>query len=429
MIKRGISILLSLVVMLSGSFTLTSYGTTKAFDEDSYTHNTRFVGLPVHNGIDVSQFQYDIDWERVSRAGVEFAIIRSSYRGQEEATFGQLKKDPYFERNLSEAKKYGIKIGVYHYSQALDEDEAKEEAAYVVGLLDGENLNLPIFIDIEEGKRNKEIFGTAPEKKKNLSAIIEAFCDEVRESGYEPGLYANTNNLLNCIYTQSLADDGIVIWDAQYKRNSDYSGTYDIWQYADRGYIDGIYVKDAEGNENPVNVDHDFIYGDKFGLEKDDSTYVITTAGKVTGFVKKTRSKSSYTLKWNGQSSADGYNVYRQSKQGGKYVKIATTENSTYKDSGLDSAREYSYKVSAFNQYGEADASKVLKATVLPSYDRYGKLKCDGYIRSNAGTSYSKVKLVGAGRNVIIYSYILDKNWIDGIRLSIRQARNHIPDT
>lgn len=135
-------------------------------------------------GIDVSEFQGDIDWEAVAGEGMDFAMIRIGRRGYET---GNLVEDSAFRTNLAGAKAAGLDVGVYFYSQAITPAEALEEAEFVLDLLDGENLNYPVAFDWEHVKeqtsRTHNIYAI------DLTSCAKTFCDTIRQGGYVPMLY------------------------------------------------------------------------------------------------------------------------------------------------------------------------------------------------------------------------------------------------
>ncbi len=182
-------------------------------------------------GIDVSKYNKDIDWEKVKSAGIEYAIIRMGYRG---SSTGALVKDPYYERNIRGAKAAGLKVGVYFFTQALNEAEAIEEASMVESLIPASDLELPVFLDVESsGGRADGI------DKDTRTANIRAFIETLKSDGYRAGLYANKRWLTTFIDAEELSD--CPVWLAQYKvKHPTYGGRYDAWQYSSKGQVEGI---------------------------------------------------------------------------------------------------------------------------------------------------------------------------------------------
>ena len=182
-------------------------------------------------GIDVSKHNGSIDWNAVKNSGVSYVIIRCGYRGY---STGVLVEDPKFRSNIKGAKAAGLKVGVYVYSQAVNEVEAVEEASMAVGLASGYGLDYPIFIDVEgSGGRGDGV------SRDMRTAVCKAFCATVQDSGYSAGIYANKTWFNEKINTGSLT--GYKIWLAQYASAPTYTATrYDMWQYSSKGRVSGI---------------------------------------------------------------------------------------------------------------------------------------------------------------------------------------------
>ena len=138
-------------------------------------------------GVDVSEHQYDIDWAQVARANVDFAFIRVGRRGYSE---GGLFEDPYFRRNMEGALANGLQVGVYFFSQAVNVQEAIEEARFVIEKLQGYRVTLPVVFDWEKVE-GVESARTNEWTQSTLSDCAVAFCETVRRAGYTPGLYFN----------------------------------------------------------------------------------------------------------------------------------------------------------------------------------------------------------------------------------------------
>ena len=135
--------------------------------------------------MDISSHQQSVDWEAVKAAGVDFAILRAGYRGYTE---GAIQEDETFLTNLAAAKAAGLKVGVYFFSQALDKAEAVEEAEFVLNLLDGAELDYPIFFDWEDIEAEARTDGM---DSVTLTACAVAFCKRVELNGYRAGVYFN----------------------------------------------------------------------------------------------------------------------------------------------------------------------------------------------------------------------------------------------
>ena len=183
-------------------------------------------------GIDVSKWQGEIDWDKVKNAGVEFAIIRAGYRG---SVTGAIVEDPYFQANMKGAAASGIPVGVYFFTQAVNEVEAVEEASAVLKLVRQYELDYPIFIDTEGAGGNGRADGLDAEAR---TLVCEAFCRTIENGGYRAGVYASRNWYNNCLETAKL--DNYFIWLAEYRSVPLYQGYYSMWQYTSKGQVDGI---------------------------------------------------------------------------------------------------------------------------------------------------------------------------------------------
>ncbi|MEA4823501.1 MAG: glycoside hydrolase family 25 protein [Clostridiaceae bacterium] len=185
------------------------------------------------NGIDVSEHQGEIDWEKVSEAGITFAFLRIGYRGYTE---GMLYPDARFEENYAAAKACGLSVGVYFYSQAVTSSEAKHEAEYVLELLDGRTLDLPVVVDWEyadaDSARTDEISGML------LTSISDTFCSLIENSSYSAAIYFNKDTGYIQYDLGSLSD--YAFWIADYNSTPVFYYAHEYWQYSDNGTVDGI---------------------------------------------------------------------------------------------------------------------------------------------------------------------------------------------
>ncbi len=184
-------------------------------------------------GIDVSNHQGDIDWERAKADGVEFAILRIGYRGYSE---GSLNVDESFARNYVDARAQGLPLGVYFFSQATSEAEALEEAAYVLKLLDGVPLELPVFFDWEEAAKGR----TGGKAGSAVGDYALAFCKAVTEGGYQAGVYFNQLYGYSIMRLENLTD--YAFWIAEYENYQGFGYQTDFWQFSGSGHVDGIDV-------------------------------------------------------------------------------------------------------------------------------------------------------------------------------------------
>lgn len=124
----------------------------QSIDNKLYYFDANGVQQDATFGIDVSKYQSNIDWEQVKTAGVKFVIIRIGYRGYGS---GALVLDPMFEQHFTNARNAGLKVGVYFFSQAVNENEAREEAQGCAYVLNGRKLDYPIYFDTEASRRQE----------------------------------------------------------------------------------------------------------------------------------------------------------------------------------------------------------------------------------------------------------------------------------
>ena len=199
---------------------------------------------PTRRGVDVSEYQEDVDWAQVKAAGFDFAFIRIGYRGY---SIGQLKPDDYARENLAKAKAAGMDVGVYFYSQAVSPEEAKAEAQWCLEFLQSEALDLPVVYDWEWVSREAR---TGSMDRATLTECAKIFCETIENSGYQAMIYFNSHISRDLLDLEELAE--YPFWLAQYKDQLDYPHRVDVWQYTETGSVPGI--------EGDVDIDLMFIY-------------------------------------------------------------------------------------------------------------------------------------------------------------------------
>lgn len=214
-------------------------------------------------GIDVSEFQGKIDWDKVKNDGIEFAILRVGF-GMDIKS----QDDKYIERNISECERLGIPIGVYLFSYADSITKAGSEAEHTLRLVAGHKLPLGVWYDIEDNDTSGSI------EKSYLTQIINKYCGIIKNAGYDVGIYASLSWLNNKI--DSSVQKKYPIWVAQYYKECQYDGKYLIWQYSSDGKVSGI----------AGNVDMNYYYGeldtsiDKDTSNKEENKHIIDIDGK-----------------------------------------------------------------------------------------------------------------------------------------------------
>jgi GH25 family lysozyme M1 (1,4-beta-N-acetylmuramidase) len=209
------------------------------YDKLSYTDGRYYYStdgiITSETGIDVSYYNGDIDWEAVKADGIDFAMIRVGYRGYAE---GVIKEDPKFEEYINGAIDAGLHVGVYFYTQAIDEKEALEEAEFVLERIKPYILDFPVALDIEiteaEDVRANNNSGAL------LNNITEIFCDRIAEDGYRPMVYANKRMAYLKLDMRRVSRYDF--WYAEFTNDTPPTFAYDfrIWQYRTDGEVAGI---------------------------------------------------------------------------------------------------------------------------------------------------------------------------------------------
>ena len=182
-------------------------------------------------GLDVSSFQNEIDWNELKKSDIDYVMIRCGFRN---LTNEELYVDKYFHRNIKEANRLGIPVGVYFYSTAISEKEAIEEASFVLNTIKDYDVTYPIAYDFEMFNQNRTI--GVSDKTINNNAL--KFLDYVSAHGYNGMLYTNLRAIVSHWNLELFKN--YKIWYAQYIDVPTYDGEYDMWQYTDRGSISGI---------------------------------------------------------------------------------------------------------------------------------------------------------------------------------------------
>ncbi|WP_295086816.1 glycoside hydrolase family 25 protein [Ruminococcus sp.] len=186
-------------------------------------------------GVDISEFQGDIDWTQVKQAGIDFAFIRIGYR-----TYGDgiVTYDSAFQRNIEGAQAAGIKVGAYFYSQAITVEEAVDEADHVIDALAPYDINYPVVYDweiVHDAARTDSV------SVETLADCCVAFCERIKDSGYTPMIYQNRETAMHKLDLPRIKDYDF--WLAEYDEKPIYYYDFKIWQYSNTGRIPGI-----EGN-------------------------------------------------------------------------------------------------------------------------------------------------------------------------------------
>ena len=186
-----------------------------------------------YTGVDVSEYQGDIDWYKVKQSGIDFAIIRIGYR-----TYGsgKIEIDKKFQENLENASSAGLETGVYFFSQATDVEEATEEANIVLDAIEPYNITYPVIFDWEiisgDSARTDKV------SVETLADCCVSFCETVKSAGYKPMIYMNKNTTLRKLDLPRVKDYDF--WLAEYDEKPSYYYDFKMWQYASDGEVAGI---------------------------------------------------------------------------------------------------------------------------------------------------------------------------------------------
>ncbi|HBM98007.1 MAG TPA: glycoside hydrolase [Ruminococcus sp.] len=196
-----------------------------------YSENGKAASL---EGIDISSYSGDINWEKVKNSGVDFVIIRIGGRGYGKE--GALYTDDKALEYIEGAHNAGLKVGGYFFSQAINVEEAVEEADYVKSILGDIKLEFPVAYDWE-------IIKDEDARTDNVSAAeatncARAFCDRIIEHGYKTMLYSPSRELYFKYDLSRLAD--IDIWYCEYSDVPTFYYQFSMWQYSSTGRVDGI---------------------------------------------------------------------------------------------------------------------------------------------------------------------------------------------
>ncbi len=182
--------------------------------------------VPTAHGIDVSHHQGVIDWDRVAKH-IDFAILRCGY-GSDLTS----QDDRQWKANVEACTRLKIPFGVYIYSHATNEEEARSEAHHVLRLLKGYKPSMPVYLDLEDEDISENCTPT------QILANATVFCDMIRAAGYTPGIYANT--YWWSTYLSSPQYDKWDRWVARYNSTLDFNRPYSMWQYTSEGSVPGI---------------------------------------------------------------------------------------------------------------------------------------------------------------------------------------------
>ena len=234
------------LIFICAVFLIFVISMTAVFMQKSIHRNLVNLNKDVAYGIDVSYHNGKITWSKV-KDEVDFAFIRVGYRGYMDAN---IYLDPKAKRNLKYATKNEIPVGVYFYSQAINEEEAEEEAEFLLEEIKDYKISLPVAIDFEyaseSGKDAGRLYDAHLSTKENTN-VINAFCKKVEKAGYAPCVYASSYIYKYHLNMRKL-DNDIMIWVADYNKTVTYGGDYDFWQFSKTAECKGVPSKYVDAN-------------------------------------------------------------------------------------------------------------------------------------------------------------------------------------
>lgn len=406
--SKLISLLLMIAVVCSMPLNAYASSTsTSIFTTSTYTHQTKFDGLPITEGIDVSYHNGEIDFQKVKNAGVKFVIMRVGYRGY--AASGPICNDKKFATYIKDAHAAGLAIGIYFYSQAVTEAEAQDEAEFVIDTLKPYKsyVTMPVAFDYEFAEvssgRLDSAWSSGKLNKTKMTNNTIAFCEKIKSAGYVPMVYANKSFLSEQLDHTKL-EKSYDIWMANYTTKTTYAGDYLIWQFSSKGKINGIsgYV-DANfmyGKGLEIGAVSDYVYNGSerkptpvvtfngktlklntdytlsYQNNKNIGVATVTATGKgeyakypavsksfeiipdvITGLKATSVKSDSITVTWDKQSVANGYQVWIKQRSGWKNCGL--TKDTSYTFDKLEAAYEHEVSVRSYK--------------TVNGYDVYGK--------------------------------------------------------
>ena len=362
--KKSIKILsVFLAVIMAFASTSVAFASTKyysKYDGKTYTHNTKFDTFNKVVGIDVSMHNKTVDFNKVKADGIDFVYVRVGYTGYTKKKLS-LNYDPNYQENITNALAAGLQVGVYWYSQALNEEEALQEANMLLNVIGSYNITLPVVYDYEfAGVGDDGRLDSANLSKAQMTANSLAFLNRVSQMGYTPCLYANYSFLKNRVNASQISSIA-KIWLAHYNTSTDYPGDYEYWQYTSDGRVNGI------SGRVDMNV---WYQGAQAAVPTAPGTPNVTqpTAKKVTGVKLKAKTNTTLTFSWASQAYAEYYNIYKYDSKKGKYVKVGTTAGNvnTFKVRGLPEGSYFRFKITAVVGGNEGARSEPHKVVTNP---------------------------------------------------------------
>lgn len=374
-------------------FLESSFTTVSDLNNSTYYHDSVYEDCEILNGIDVSWWQgggkgsttSKINWKKMHAAGADFAFVRAASR---DTADGSIYEDTTASAHINGAQANKMNVGLYIFSQAVNSNEAVEEADYVLNLIDQYDwdIDMPIIIDREAGRMTKRLTKAKLSKAKE-TAVVQAFADEITSAGYKAGVYASYSWYKDKMNADDLED--CAIWIARYNNmttSNAKSGTpyadvlcdYEFWQYSSQ--------KPSASTGYTSNLDVDFWYKDT-NVTTENLTMSKNTANTIT-------------LAWDDADDADAYRVYRYNEDTKKYAYVATVNDTTYTDTNRNAGTAYSYKVRCMWTIGGSNYfgtySSVLQAATLPA--QVTNVNVDGQSATSISLAWDEAEGAGGYR-------------------------------
>ena len=377
-----------------------------------YTHAAQLGDCDIVNGIDVSKWQADINWNKVKAAGVKFVFIRCGYTALSKDF--AMYEDEYFRKNIQGAYDAGIDVGVYFFSNSITTNEAKKEAQKTLDLIRDYKhmITMPVVYDFEAFSNAYRAYGLS---KAQVTKNVIAYSDLIEQEGYTPMYYGSPNFLDSSFDVAKLSKYDC--WLANYTTKTTYTGDYTYWQYSSTGQVNGI----------TGNVDCNFFYSGQAGeiedpdLNPDDFQEGF---GPVSGRTMADHDTTEITIQWDPLENADGYKIYRSKSYGGAYKHLKTinwNEVTAYTDDSVmeSEGRQYYYKVVPFLLDEDGNMKYGSESEILTAYtERLHKFRLkttsNVHLREQAGTEYPSAAVVPSGTGLPFYKFTLstlDQKW------------------
>lgn len=367
-IIKFLSVILALAIIIQSPISVLAAVKNK-YTNTTYTHQSRFDGYDIINGIDVSQHNDDVDFNKVKADGIEYVFVRVGYTGYTKSKFS-LNYDKKYKTYIKDALAAGLRVGVYWYSQALTTKEAVSEAGKLLSAIEGYGITMPVVYDYEFAGTSAGRLDSAKLSRAKMTANALAFLDTVSAAGYDACLYASENFLKEKLYASQISSL-YKVWLANYSSKTAYTGDYEFWQYTSKGKVNGISgsvdmnfwyydnnlinLADEVYTGAPITPEPLVIYGDTVLVKGIDYDLIYTNNLYVGTGIIEAVGKNAYQ----GYYAKYRFKIVPQSVEGLTYLS-ATKESLTY--SWTPAVGATAYKVYGVNNTKGNSFSKTVYA-------------------------------------------------------------------